>query len=171
MEPENTNQTYHHTPSKSLTILVVLIALVIVGVLIFGGGNLPSPTQNQGIVDYTKTAYQGITGIQGMVTFIDYENKTFVSDKTVLVKNGDNYMDETTTFHFKWTDSTKFLYYPDALSVQANQPWEVDYTYLQVQAVAIVQVEGTPNPETELMATEIRILPIPGAAESAISTQ
>jgi len=133
------------------TVLVVVI--VVLGVWWLAGKD-SSPDN-----EFTQNAYENISGVQGMVISVDYSGKKFTTERRVLIKENGNFRTEEDVFNFNWNEDTKFFYYKDALALGANQPWEVDHTFLTVDRNVIISTKENPAPNVNLTALEISILP------------
>ena len=140
------------SPISTIT-AVLVVAVIVLGIWWLTNKDAP-PTE-----DFTKTPYGNITGVQGIVRFVDYANQKFVTERIVLIEEDGEFRTKEDVFNFSWTEETNFFYYSTALALAADQPWIVDFSYLVNDRNVIVTPEETHEPGTQLSAKSIRILP------------
>lgn len=147
---------------KPWLILVIVIVAVLAVIFLPRGKDKDEPANN-----FNITSFENISGVQGMVGYIDYSGQKFVTERIVLLEENGKFQTKRDVFNFRWDENTRFLYYRNSLALEASQPWEVDQTFLTTTRNVIVTTKEKPNPDKDLMALEIKILPGSTQADSS----
>jgi len=153
----------HRQPLSPVALGGIILVLAIIVAVIWYSGGFKSNLAD----DYNKTSFENLSGVQGMVGYVDYQNNKFVTERVVLTQESGEFIKERSVFNFNWNENTNFFYYRNGLALETSQPWQVDYTYLTDTRNVIVKTQEQAEPNKELTAIEVHILPGSSRAEAA----
>jgi|SRR3989344_1281617 len=128
-------------------ILALIILLLLIGIVWFIAAQTGSPNEES----------QEGDDLQGLITQIDRDSKTFVLTQAFLSGNGEGYGLRERETSILWTDETIFYAYADQEAVENHRPQRADENALQPGKNAVVETIETEGDSRT--AFQIYILP------------